>query len=578
MKPDPKKHLRARITIIGVVFGTLFAAICAKAVFEHVFRGPWLLQQAEEKYLASVVSQGRRGAIFDANHREMAVTIDMASVGAHPGLIEDPAGAATSLAEVLRIDKKNLAHNFVSQKNFIWVKRQVAPKEANAVKELGIRGVVFKPERSRIYPNSVLAAQVIGFSGIDGHGLEGVEFYYDPYLSGATGKFTVLKDALGRAIDSDQDIVQKFNGKNVILTIDRTIQHITEKALEAACRNASAGSGMAVVMSPQTGAVLALGHYPRFNPNSFLASDREIWRNRAITDAFEPGSTLKLFSVAAALDSGACSPNTIFFCENGKYRIGRNIVHDTHPRGWLSLQQIIKYSSNIGAVKVAEMIGPERLYSTLRGFGFGEKTGIDCPGETSGSLSPYRTWSKIDLGAIAFGQGVSVSAIQLITAASAIVNDGVVMKPYIVQAITDQNGRLVKKFNPSPVRNAISKSTAATLRRIMHTVTTEGGTGVNAALERYSVAGKTGTAQKIDDQGTYAKGKYMGSFIGFTPVENARLAILVIIDEPQKDYYGGIVAAPAFKIIAHETLNYLNAPPTTDPRQMTGLRKIEAAG
>jgi len=578
MKPADKKRMQFRTIVVGVIFCLFFAAIGAKAVHVQVFRGSWLSKKAADQYLTSFVSRGRRGTIYDTNHREMAVTIDVTSIGAHPVQIKDPGLSAKYLARALRIDKRKLYPKLASKKSFVWIKRQVNPKQAKIAKNLEIKGTVFKTERSRFYPNRSLAAQILGFSGIDGHGLEGIEFNYDTYLEGEVGKLTILKDALGRVFDADQNSAQSYNGKNIILTIDRAIQHLTETALEEASKKFSAQSGMAIVMSPKTGAILALANYPRFNPNSFLDFDKKIWRNRVITDPFEPGSTMKLFTAAAAIESGFCSPSTIFFCENGKYRIGRNIVHDTHPRGWLSLQQIVKYSSNIGAVKVSEMIGPEALYKTLRTFGFGEKTGIDCPGETSGSLAHYRRWSKIDTGAISFGQGISVSAIQLVTAASAIANDGILMKPFIVQAITEQNGRLIKKFGPRRVRRAISKRTARTLRRIMRTVITKGGTGVNAALEGYSVCGKTGTAQKIDDSGAYAKGKYMASFIGFAPIENSEAAILVIIDEPKKNYYGGVVAAPVFKKIAHETLNYLNIPPQNETRRFTVSRSIEAKG
>jgi cell division protein FtsI (penicillin-binding protein 3) len=271
---------------------------------------------------------------------------------------------------------------------------------------------------------------------------------------------------------------------------------------------------------------------------------------------------MKIFLASAAIESGFCNPNTIFFCEGGRYRIGRNFINDTHAHGWLSLQQIVKFSSNIGTVKIAERIGKDNIYSTLRNFGFGEKTGIDCPGETSGTLSPQSRWTKIDTGAISFGQGLSVSAIQLITAVSSIANNGILMKPYVVQAITDQNGRLIENFQPQKVRTVISPETARTIKRIMQTVITEGGTGVNAALEGYTACGKTGTAQKIDKTGRYARGKYVASFVGFAPAENPAVAILVIVDEPKEEHYGGTVAAPAFRKIATDTLNYLNIPPS----------------
>ncbi|MDH4012226.1 MAG: penicillin-binding protein 2, partial [Desulfobacterales bacterium] len=303
-----------------------------------------------------------------------------------------------------------------------------------------------------------------------------------------------------------------------------------------------------------------------------------LWRNRAITDPFEPGSTMKIFSAAAALDSGNIKASSIFYCENGAYKIGRNVVHDIKKHGWLSLQQIIKYSSNIGAVKVSEKVGPQKLYRMFQKFGFGAKTGIDSPGETAGSLAHYKYWTSVDTGSIAFGYGVAVSAIQLITAASAIANDGILMKPYFVKAITDQSGQTLKQFQPQTVRRVISEKTARTLRNIMKTVIAEGGTGTNAALENYSVGGKTGTARKLGDDGVYLHNKHIASFVGFTPVENPKLAILIVIDEPKGKYYGGTVAAPVFRRIAREALNYLNIPPQSGTKRFATSHRIEVRG
>jgi cell division protein FtsI (penicillin-binding protein 3) len=271
---------------------------------------------------------------------------------------------------------------------------------------------------------------------------------------------------------------------------------------------------------------------------------------------------MKIFLASAAIESGLCNPYTIFYCEEGRYHVGRNVIHDTHSYGWLSLQQIVKVSSNIGTVKIAERIGKENIYNTLQHFGFGQKTGIDCPGETTGTLPPQSRWTKIDACAISFGQGLSVSAIQLISAVSSIANNGILMKPYVVQAITDHNGRLIENFYPQKVRAVITPETARAIKKIMQTVITKGGTGVNAALEGYTVCGKTGTAQKVDKTGGYARGKYVSSFVGFAPAEKPVVAILVIIDEPQKAHYGGTVAAPAFRKIATDTMNYMNIPPS----------------
>jgi cell division protein FtsI (penicillin-binding protein 3) len=561
------------------VFFTLFlAVIAAKAAYLQIYQGAWLSRKAADQYEKSLVIEGRRGTIFDARHREMAVSIDVTAIAAYPHQMEDRAAAARALSRPLHLNYRKLLRKLQSKRPFVWIKRQVTPKEADAVRALSLQGIDFIPERSRFYPSKTLAAQALGFTGTDGHGLEGVEFYFDKELRGAAESYTVLRDARGKSFSGVSQWIDTHAGRNVVLTIDRTVQYLTERALQEAVDEFDARSGMALVMAPQTGAVLALAHCPFFNPNIFGAYDREKWRNRAITDPFEPGSTMKMFLAAAALESGKMTPNTIFFCENGKYRIGANVVHDTHPHGWLSLQQIVKFSSNIGAVKITETMGQKPLYSTLRQFGFGQPTGIDCPGETAGSLSPYQRWTRIDAGAISFGQGVSVSALQLITAASAIANNGVLMKPFLVQAVTDQNGRLVKSFAPTEVRRVISEQTALRLRKILKTVTSEGGTGVNAALEGFDVAGKTGTAQKTDERGRYARGRYVASFLGFAPATAPKVAILVLIDEPRKAHYGGTVAAPAFRKIAHGTLNYLNVTPGSGAARYTALRGQEVEG
>ncbi|MGD9061691.1 MAG: penicillin-binding protein 2, partial [Desulfobacterales bacterium] len=465
-----------------------------------------------------------------------------------------------------------------AKRPFVWIKRQANPKETAAVKALELAGIEFVPERKRFYPNKTLASQALGFTGLDGYGLEGIEFAYDRYLRGTDSNQMVYKDALGQVFDKRQSAASLNTGHNIILTIDRTIQYIAESALEESVNEFSARSGMAIVMDPQTGAILAMAHVPLFNPNAYMDFNKELWRNRAITDPFEPGSTMKIFSAAAAIESGDIKAHDIFFCENGAYKIGRNVVHDIKKHGWLSLQQIIKYSSNIGAVKISEKLGRKRLHAMYRKFGFGAKTGIDSPGETTGSLMPYKRWTTVDTGAISFGYGVAVSALQMVTAASAIANDGVLMKPYFVQAITDQNHEPLKQFQPQKVRRVISIQTARTVRAIMKTVTNEGGTGVNAALDGYTVCGKTGTARKLDESGIYSKSKYMASFIGFTPAEKPRLAIVVVIDEPQGAYYGGTVAAPVFRRVARETLHYLNIPPESGAKQFATSRRIEARG
>ena len=566
MKQNKKEPIRLRIHIIGCILCLFLIVIGIRAFHIQVFCNSGLSKKAADEYKKSLVFHGKRGTIFDAKHRELAVSLEVKSIAAYPRLIEDVHLAAKALSTALKLNRRTLVRTFKSKKSFVWIKRKVSPQEVLKVKALKLSGIDFIPEYKRFYPNKTLASQVIGFSGTDGHGLEGIEFYYDNLLKGTSDSLTVLKDASGNKFaleeTDEKEKTPDFNGNNLILTIDGTIQYITEQALKEAVSNCSGKSGIAIVMAPKTGAILAIAHFPFFNPNSFRDFDLELWRNRAITDPFEPGSTIKIFTAAGAIEHGICTSNSIFYCENGKYAVGENIVNDTHKYGWLSVQHIIKYSSNIGAVKISEKMGNEILYNNLLKFGFGSKTGIDCPGETTGYLSHFRKWSKIDAAAISFGQGISVSPIQLVAAVSAIANKGQLVKPYIVQAVTDQNGSVIKNHTPEKTGKIVSEKTSTVITKMLESVISSGGTGTKANLEGYNVCGKTGTAQKIDTNGKYSGKNYISSFIGFVPSVNPEAVILVVIDEPKKNYYGGIVAAPAFKKIALKTLDYMNIAPT----------------
>jgi cell division protein FtsI (penicillin-binding protein 3) len=555
------KYIRLRILLVGVIFAVAFAGIGSKALLLQITQGTWLSRKASDQVEDSLKAVGKRGTIFDRRGHAMAVSIDVTSIAVRPSQVKAPDAAAKDLARVLKRKPQEMQERLASRKPFVWIKRQATPKEAEAVRDLKIPGIEFVSESSRFYPNRALAAHVLGFTGMDGKGLEGVEFFYDKHLRGTDTSVKVLRDAHGNDFQSEPPADEDASGKNLVLTLDQSIQFTAETSLAEAIEKNKAKSGMAIVMVPRTGEILALALAPAFNPNAFDEVKKPLWRNRAITDPFEPGSTLKVFSAAAALEFANLSPRTTFNCENGAYRIGKNTVHDVHRYGLLTLQDIIKYSSNIGAVKISEKVGPEKLHHTLRLFGFGQKTGIDSPAETTGLLMPYKQWTDIDTAAISFGHGISVSAVQLATAFSAIANNGVLMRPRIVQAITDQQGQILQQFPAEEVRRVLSPQTAATLKEILQTVMLPGGTGVNAALDGYSACGKTGTARKIDENGTYTNDRHVASFIGFAPAENAQVTVLVVIDEPRAQIYGGAVAAPVFKKIAQTALNYLNVPP-----------------
>jgi cell division protein FtsI (penicillin-binding protein 3) len=577
MKPINKKEINFRISVVAFFFSVFLVITVGKAVYLQVVCHEWLAQKAANQYEKTITIQSKRGTIYDANNRELAVSADCVSIGVNPQRIRNTEKTAEKLAGILGMDRRALRLKLIARRPFLWIKRQVTPKEEKAVRALKIEGIEYVSDHTRFYPNSLLGGQVVGFTGIDGRGLEGIEYYYDTFLKGKDRKLTILTDALGGQFDAERDTDTVDSGYNLILTLDRTIQYITEKALEEALVEFSGKSAMAVVMVPKTGAILAMANIPRFNPNSFDRFKQDTWRNRTITDPFEPGSTMKIFSAAAAMDFGGCTPDTIFYCENGKYRIGENTVHDTVSHGWLSLRDVVKFSSNIGAIKMSQMIGAPSLHKALTNFGFGQKTGIDCAGETTGNLMPYERWSPIDVGAISFGHGIAVSAVQMAAAVSALANDGILMKPYLVQAIRDQKGEYIRRVIPQEVRRAVPIHTAKAVKDMMQSVVEEGGTGTRAALDGYTVCGKTGTARKVR-KGSYTQEAYVASFIGFVPAENPQLTIFVVIDEPQNGYYGGLVAAPVFKKIAGETLNYLNIPPKQDTDKVTAAREGGARG
>ncbi|MBW2318196.1 MAG: penicillin-binding protein 2 [Deltaproteobacteria bacterium] len=573
-KTNRTKWIRFRIGVVSIVLALSFGVIIGRAVQLQIFKQTELSQKAISQYKTALHRMPRRGTIYDRNHRELAVSISITSIYAHPKQVLSQKRTATTLARALNLEQQLLSERLSSDKGFVWIKRHATPREVSAIRKLDLDGIDFVAESKRFYPMKTLAAQVIGFCGIDGKGLEGLEYYYNRFLSGQGTKWTVFKDALGRSFNAQKPLTESRNGYNLVLTIDKNIQHITQTALSEAVKKFSAKSGMALVMEPHTGAMLAIAHAPEFNPNIFAQYEPQSRRNRAITDCFEPGSTFKIFLGAAALESGLCTRNTEFDCEDGRYKIGNSVVHDVHSRGVLSLQDIIKYSSNIGAAKIGNRIGEEYLFDRLKAFGFGTRAGIDCPGETPGSVRAPEDWSDMDALAICFGQSVAVSALQLATAVSAIANDGVLMKPYLVQAMTDQNGRIVKAFQPTRIRRVISSETAKTMGLMLERVVAKGGTGQKAALSGYTVAGKTGTAQKVDSQtNRYATDKHIANFVGFVPARDPAIAILVVVDEPRKQCYGGIVAAPVFSQIAKESLQYLKIPPELiTPKETDSIR------
>jgi cell division protein FtsI (penicillin-binding protein 3) len=563
MRDRKEKWVRIRIRLIGGVFAFFFAITSARAFYLQVINKEKLVKLAERQYQKIVPLTPVRGVIYDRNNAPLAVSIEMDSCFAEPRSIENIRKTAESLSPLLGIPREALEKKLNGSRNFVWLLRRMPPDQAQKIRELELDGIGFVKETKRFYPNGEVAGHVIGFTGLDPDGLEGIELKYNSTILGSIGYLVTERDALGRDIDRKGTVVTNASkGHNVTLTVDKNIQYITEKELAKAVTESGARGGMALVMEPQSGRILAMANYPGFNPNSFSRYPAPLLRNKTIVDSFEPGSTFKVFLIAAALEEKVVSPNDAFNCESGSYSIGGRTIHDTHKYGRLTVSEILKYSSNIGAAKIGSRLGQERLYSHLKDFGFGARSGIDLPGEAYGYLRDTSQWYGVDLATISFGQGVSATALQLATAISAVANGGLLMKPYVVEKVSDESGAELESTSPQVLRRVIAPETAGKLARMMEGVAAEGGTGMSAAVDGFRVAGKTGTAQKVDPLTRgYSVDKRTASFVGFVPAVNPRLTILVVIDEPKTSPYGGVVAAPAFGAIAQQTLCYLKVPP-----------------
>ena len=575
MEKNQKKRLTRRILVVQILMVGCICLLGAKSFQVQVFKARGLTEKAEQSYSKYLTLKGERGQILDRQLNELGTSIDAPNITADPTRITNPRKTASALAKILKTNPTPIKRKLSQKRRFVTIASKISPTQANQIRALNTPGIYLENDSKRFYPNRALAAQVIGFTGKNNSGLEGLEFKYNAVLEGDSVKIKIKRDGAGRVLNINKKRRSELKGNSLVLTIDKKIQFLSERTLEQTVKAHRAMSGMALVMKPATGELLAIAHYPGFNPNNYRAFSKDTYRNRALTDAFEPGSVLKVFTVAAALDKGF-TPKSIFFCENGEYRIGKYTIHDTHPREWLTLNQIVKFSSNIGATKISETIGMKTLHDYLTTFGFGKKTGVGCPGETNGTLLPHERWSKIDASAISFGQGISVSAIQLISGISAIANGGRLMKPMLIKKIISKEGKDLQVFEPTQLRQAVSPKTAAQIKVMMNMVVQEEGTGTKAAMEGYAVCGKTSTAQKArkGNRG-YSKHKYISAFAGFAPQENPELAILVVIDEPTKQYYGGDVAAPAFKAIMAKSFSYLNIAPERATPMIAAVTKGE---
>jgi cell division protein FtsI (penicillin-binding protein 3) len=512
-----------------------------------------------------------RGSILDRKGRVLAESVAAVSVYADPQAIVDPAATARALAKVPSIDlsEDEIEDKLTSTGGFAWIARQLPLEAGAAIRSLKLTGIYLLDEHRRTYPRGGLAANVVGYVGVDGHGLAGIEHEFEAQVRGRAGKVTLLRDARrGMYFVGGEGPNKPVDGSDVVLTIDSVVQFITERALAKAVTKWHAAGGTAIVMDPNDGSILAMASLPSFDPNHYRDFPPPTWRNRNVQEVYEPGSTFKIVTASAGLEEGVVTPSQILDCGNGGIQIGNVEIHEHggNRYGMMSFEDVMLHSSNVGAIRVGMALGDDRFYRYIRKFGFGERTGIELPGETAGILRRTARWSQISGASISIGQEIAATPLQIVTAFATVANGGVRIAPRIVDRVVDATGDVVYRPQTSPPARVISEKTAAVLNEILKAVVARG-TGENAALEEHIVAGKTGTAQKAV-RGGYSADRFVASFGGYVPADRPRLAILVVVDEPKGAEYGGTVAAPAFKEIAEPVLRYLAVPPSIPSRTL----------
>lgn len=553
-----------------------FIAICVRLIWLQVVDYADFTQRAQHQQQRTIEVSPARGVIFDRNGKDLAMSVNVDSVFAVPSEVPDIHATAAILAKVLKTDATDIENRMNASHAFAWVARKVDGDISNRIRALNLKGIYFQKESKRFYPKQELAAQVLGYVGLDDKGLFGIEHEYEPRLKGKPGTMIISMDAKRRwfgRVEKDPD-----PGENIVLTIDEKIQYIAEHELEQAMKDTHAETGTIIVQNPHTGEILALANRPAFNPNSVTANDAKALEDHAVSNIYEPGSTFKIVTLSAALEEKLTRPDEVIDCQMGSIVVNGLRIHDHHAYGGLTVQQILEHSSDVGAIKLALRLGEERFDRYIRAYGFGAQTKIELPHETWGILRPLSRWSRVSIGAISMGQEVGVSPIQLISMVSTIANDGVYVAPRIIMGITAPRSTAQPvAFHPLPGRRVISSLTAAEMKQMMQGVVLRG-TGPKAILNGYSSAGKTGTAQKTDpDTGAYSRSHYIASFTGFAPVNNPALTVLVVLDSPVGLHEGGQVAAPVFARVAQQVLAYWNVPhdvEVQEPKQFAQRTKV----
>ncbi|OPL16720.1 MAG: hypothetical protein AVO39_00045 [delta proteobacterium MLS_D] len=551
--------------MVAVLFFVLFVGLLSRAVHLQIISGNVLKGFAERQHTRNLVLHPERNMILDRNGQKLAATIRVDSIYADPSKIIDTDETAFRLSKALGIDRSKLAAALSKRGRFCWIARQVSPDKKKRVTELGLEGVYTVYEPKRFYPHRELACHVLGFTGIDSSGLEGLELYYDNRLKTHPRNVHWGRDAKGNSIyraAAGTETMEGTTGADLVLTIDGKIQYAAELELQKAVRNTEARSGTVVVMDVHTGEILAMANAPSYNLNAFKSSNADVRRNRAVTDTFEPGSVFKPFVMAAALEEGVITEQDVIDCEEGSYAVRGRIIREANAKkyGLLGPGEVLKRSSNIGMAKIAERIEKDSLYRYLSSFGFGSPAGVDLPGEVGGVLRSPGEWRPVDLAALSFGQGVSITVLQIASAMSAIANDGVLMRPYVVKAMVDETGTVTNEFQSTPVRRVISPVTARRLTAMLKDVVeSDDGTGSGARISGVSAAGKTGTSQKFDWLlHQYSSEKVVTSFAGFFPADDPKITVVVVLDEPIKNPWGGASAAPVFSKISQHIVTRFN--------------------
>jgi cell division protein FtsI (penicillin-binding protein 3) len=566
-KWSPTRWVRARLFFAAGLIGCCFGALCWRAYVLQVRESERLKSMAEDQYLKDVELPPKRGRILDRNGVELAASTEVDSVHVNARMLiaaDRVAETARALADALGLDRRDLEKKLKARRYFTWVKRRVSPEEARAVRELQLPGVYLDREPRRYYPNRGLAGPLLGWAGLDARGQEGIELQYERYLRGTAAQLPGLRDALGRAVlIGGIGDAGEVAGHDLYTTIDRYIQFRLERALEKGVAAHRAKAGVAVALDPNNGEVLAMAAVPSLNPNEPDGARERGARNRAVTDPFEPGSTMKTFSIAGALEAGAIRVDENWWCENGHYSVGGHVtIHDDEPIGDVTTAGVLAKSSNICTAKIAAREGRDKLHDMFLRFGFGQRTGVDLPGERAGQVRSVAHMGPVETATMSFGQGVTATPLQLAAAYAAVANGGVLYRPHVMRRVLSPEGQAVQEAQVVG-RRIISPELAETMRTLLHGVTQKGGTAQKLSVPGYLFAGKTGTAQKVDPATKhYSPTNWVASFVGFAPYQSPRIVLYVMVDEPYGSHHGSTVAGPIWQDVMIDALRWLGVPPT----------------